>query len=136
VTIKVVCAVGVDIVDIDRFAAALRRWGQRFTQRILTEKEIAYCEAKANGIQSMAARFAAKEALLKCLPSEDQHGFQWIEMEVQNDQNGKPAVFLTGNLARLLLHKEIHISLSHTKTSALAVVILESKSEWINSVKG
>lgn len=118
-------SIGVDIVDIDRFTVAINRWGQRFITRILTAKEIAYCDSKANGAHSMAVRFAAKEALLKCLPSEDQHGFQWNEMEVLNSENGKPVVFLHGRLARLLNRKIIHISLSHTKTSAIAVVLVE-----------
>jgi holo-[acyl-carrier protein] synthase len=118
-------AVGVDIVEIDRFTIAIKRWGRKFITRILTAKEIAYCETKANGTQSMAVRFAAKEALLKCLPSEEQHGFQWNEMEVLNSENGKPAVFFNGRLARLLARKTIHISLSHTKTSAIAIVLLE-----------
>jgi holo-[acyl-carrier protein] synthase len=124
---SVVQAVGVDIVDIDRFATAIHRWGRRFAQRVLTEKEIAYCDSKATAIHSMAVRFAAKEALLKCLPTKDQHGFQWNEMEVLNVENGKPVVYLNGRLARLLHNKNVHISLSHTKTSAVAVVILEQK---------
>ena len=124
---NMVDAVGVDIVDIDRFAIAFHRWGRHFTQRILTDKEMEYCEAKANGIHSMAVRFAAKEALLKCLPSEEQHGFRWGEMEILNAQNGKPVVHLHGRLERLLRHKEIHISLSHTQTSAIAVVMVQQK---------
>ena len=75
----------------------------------------------------MAVRFAAKEALLKCLPAEDQHGFLWNEMEVLNVENGRPMVFLNGRLAQRLHQKTIHISLSHTKTSAIAVVIVEQK---------
>ncbi|MBN2000725.1 holo-ACP synthase [candidate division KSB1 bacterium] len=119
-------SIGIDIVDIYRFKQIVDRWGERFIQRILTEQEIQYCRSKTNSIHSMAVRFAAKEAMIKSLPSSDQSGFKWLEMEVINAESGKPAVRTTGFLADKLRDKNILISLSHTDTSAVAVVILQT----------
>jgi holo-[acyl-carrier protein] synthase len=116
-------AVGIDIVDIDRFRSVLNRWGDRFAERILTKSELEYCKKKVDGTASMAARFAAKEAMIKCLPQT--FVFHWHEMEILNRENGAPQVFLTGRLAALMRDKKILLSLSHSVSSAVAVVMIQ-----------
>ena len=120
-------AVGIDMVDMDRFERIVDRWGDKFLKRILTPDEIAYCRQKASAIQSMAARFAAKEALIKCIPSDTLPYFPWHQMEVLNKKDGKPVVILHDNLAHLFRNKEILISLSHTRLSAVAIVVIQDK---------
>jgi len=118
-------AVGIDIVDMGRFQKAVEKWGQRFTHRILTEKEIKYCRRKATGVQSMAVRFAAKEALIKCLPPQEKIAFPWHDAEILSGKGGKPAISLHGRVAQLLRDKQVLVSLSHSENSAVAVIILQ-----------
>ncbi len=125
ITFIMVQAVGIDVVDMDRFQKAVEKWGQRFTHRILTEKEIKYCQRKATGVQSMAVRFAAKEALIKCLPPQEQIAFPWHDAEILSAKGGKPAISLHGRLAQLLKDKQVLVSLSHSENSAVAVIILQ-----------
>ena len=118
-------AIGTDIVDLDRFASAVNRWGDHFVGRILTAEEIAYCGRKASGIESMAARFAAKEAFIKCLSEEEYHHFRWHDVRVENAANGRPQLLLSGRLAEVLADRQIMLSLSHSRLSAVAVVIMQ-----------
>ena len=120
-------SIGVDIVDIARFEKVVNRWKKRFIERILTPHEIEYCSKKSDRISSMAVRFAAKEALIKCLSDSDQTGFTWHEMEIRNEANGRPKVYLSGKLARRLINNNIFISMSHSLTSAIAMIVLEKK---------
>ncbi len=120
-------SVGVDIVDIARFEKVINRWEKRFIERILTPKEIDYCNKKSDSISSMAVRFAAKEALIKCLSDSDQIGFSWHAMEIRNEINGRPKVYLSGKLAERLKNNNIFISMSHSLTSAIAMIVLEKK---------
>ena len=118
-------AIGIDVVDIQRFQKMVERWGDRFSERILSQNELNYCRRKANVIPSMAARFAAKEAMIKCLPTDQNLIFRWHEMEVLNSKAGKPHVHLHGELLQFLHSKKIFISLSHSPNSAVAVIIVE-----------
>ncbi|MBN2413604.1 holo-ACP synthase [candidate division KSB1 bacterium] len=120
-------SIGADIVDIARFEKAINRWEKRFIERILTPIEIKYCTQKSNRISSMAARFAAKEALIKCLSDSDQKGFSWHEMEIRNKKNGRPMVYLSGKLADRLKDYNVFISMSHSISSAFAMIVLEKK---------
>jgi len=115
-------SVGVDIVEIQRVARALDRWGERFLCRVYTQAEIAYCRGR---IAELAARFAAKEAISKALGT-GLVGITWTEMEVLADRRGKPLVTLYGRAlarARDLGLDEWAISLSHSDDSALAFVV-------------
>ena len=126
-------AVGIDVVDIDRFDKILSRWGDRFSRRILTGKEIEYCAGKANGSHSMAVRFAAKEAMIKCLPAAKSLSFHWHEMEILNDRDGGPQVFLYGGLKNMLKGTNILISLSHSASSAVAMIVIEQKQQDLSA---
>ncbi len=120
-------AIGTDIVEIDRFHSALQRWGDRFIKRILTDDEIQYCLKKANHVESMAARFAAKEAVIKCLLPADQQEFKWHDVQVLNHSSGKPYIIVLNRLADSLQNCDILVSLSHSEKSAVAVVLLQAK---------
>ncbi len=119
-------SIGVDIVDIPRFKAAVDRWGDRLLEKILTPHEITHCRAKAAFILSMAVRFAAKEAFIKCLNEEQYRAFTWQNIQVVNAGSGKPGLQLYGDLAEALHGFRVLVSLSHSDQSAVAVVIVES----------
>lgn len=117
---------GTDIIEIERVKNAVEKWGDNFLKRVFTDKEIDYSMKKRFSYQHLAARFAAKEAVLKAFG--DGFGFNnWQEVEIINDASGKPGVKLYGKL-RELLHKknidDIIISMSHAKTCAQAIAIL------------
>lgn len=118
-------AIGVDVVDIERFETAVKRWGDAFLNRILTPEELAYCRRKAAGLDSMAVRFAAKEAFIKCLSEEEYRSFRWQDVRVANAANGKPMLILSGELGTFFADQRIHLTLSHSRLSAVAVVVIE-----------
>jgi holo-[acyl-carrier protein] synthase len=109
--------VGVDIAEVVRIRSAIRRWGDHFLHRHFTSDEIAYCRAKARPSESLAARFAAKEAFAKAFPEDEP--LKWHDVEVV--MNGRrPAFRLRGAAARY----EAKLSLSHTHAHAVAVVMV------------
>lgn len=122
-----IIAGGCDLIEIERIAKALQR--ENFCTRIYTAAELSYAGSKKNQRKaaSLAAVFAAKEAVAKALGvGLGQIG--WREIEVRHDELGKPFVALSGR-ARALAEergvKNIHLSLSHSREYALAMVILE-----------
>lgn len=121
-----ILGVGVDIIEIERIAAALGRprTGARFRMRVFTAEEIAYCSRRRNAAESFAARFAAKEAMMKALG----RAYAWREIEVRR-ASGPPTLRLYGRAqeraAALGVH-HLHLSLSHTAALAIAYVIAES----------
>lgn len=121
---------GVDIVEIDRIKESLESIGDPFKNRIFTEKEIDYCEArKAAKYQSYAARFAAKEAVSKAFGTGLTSVVTWKDVEVLNNENGKPYVILSGGAKKLYEQMGgigLSISLSHSKNYAVAYAVMET----------
>ena len=118
---------GIDIIEIDRVARSIERFGERFLDRIFTSGEIAYCSRKKNAAESFAARFAAKEAGAKALGTGIQHGAAWKELEVQRQPGSRPTLHLSGRaseLASQLGVRRIALSLTHSQTIAMASVML------------
>jgi holo-[acyl-carrier protein] synthase len=116
--------VGVDIIEIPRIERLIKRWGNTFLQRVFTPAELqAYDSAS-----SLAARFAAKEAVLKALGACDK-GISWQDIEILAETNGKPSVKLMGR-AKLQAEESaiarMNISLSHSREYAVAFVIGET----------
>ncbi|CAN2219537.1 AcpS Phosphopantetheinyl transferase (holo-ACP synthase) [Candidatus Nanopelagicaceae bacterium] len=108
--------IGIDVVDIKRFQESLERT-PNLENKLFTESE------RGKTIQSMAARFAAKEALYKALsPS---HGLNWHDAEVINHENGKPDFLFRGAIAELIDGASVHLSLSHDAGIASAMVVIE-----------
>src|SRR5580658_1150701 len=87
---------GIDIIEIDRIAQSIARFGMRFLTRVFTPEEIAYCQRKKNSAESFAARFAAKEAAAKALGTGISRGVSWKELEVRREAGGRPVLHLSG----------------------------------------
>jgi len=124
-----VVGVGTDLMEIARIEESIARFGDRFLARVFTPGEIAYCRRKKNAGESFAARFAAKEAGAKALGTGISQGVGWLELEVTREPGGKPALTLRGRAAaraRALGIMHISMSITHSRDTALAVVIMES----------
>ena len=117
-----VYSVGIDLIEIERIGKLIEKYGDKFIGRIFTETEIAYCSKKKDR-GSYAARFAAKEAVFKATGLGLGKGMTWKDVEVINDEKGKPEIRLYGKTAELLKGKEIHISISHSKDASIAMVV-------------
>jgi holo-[acyl-carrier protein] synthase len=116
--------VGIDIVDIVRIKMAVERT-PRFLNRVFTIREIEYCFKKSDPYPSLAARFAAREALHK-LDAIFITGLRFQDSEIIVDANGKPHLALHGDAYHRAQNagiKDISVSLSHTKEQAIAIVI-------------
>ncbi|MSQ42388.1 MAG: holo-[acyl-carrier-protein] synthase [Dehalococcoidia bacterium] len=115
-------AVGVDMIEIDRVRRVLERHGARFLRRVFTPEEVAFCRGR---VPELAARFAAKEAVMKALGT-GARSVAWRDIEVLPDRRGKPLVYLYGG-ARARAERiglgAIDISLSHLESFAVAVVV-------------
>ncbi|WP_224995961.1 holo-ACP synthase [Cesiribacter sp. SM1] len=121
---------GIDIVEVDRIRESIEK-NERFKTLVFSTDEILYCEKQATAYQSYAARFAAKEALFKALGTGWRGKLAFNEVSVVNDQWGKPYIHLTGDTLKTveaLGSTNIHISISHAKAYATAVVIIEKLS--------
>jgi holo-[acyl-carrier protein] synthase len=120
---------GIDIVEIERIAHSITRYGDHFLEKIFTPEEIAYCQRKKkNSAESFAARFAAKEAGAKALGTGIQHGVAWKELEVRRRPGHRPTLHLTGRaleFAERLGVAHVSLSITHTATLAMASVHLE-----------
>lgn len=122
-----IVGVGVDIIEVERIAAALAhpKTGERFRRRIFTPGENTYCQPRRHAAQSYAARFAAKEAVMKALG--DAYG--WQEIEVIRHASGAPSIRVHGRAAARAAElgiRTFHLSLSHLTHQAIAYVIAES----------
>jgi holo-[acyl-carrier protein] synthase len=125
----VIVGTGVDLAEVDRIRAAIERYGPRFVKRVFTPREIAYVERKANRFERYAARFAAKEAAMKAIGTGWRGGVRWQDFEVTNLRSGRPTLEFHGvaaSVAERLGVKAVSLSLTHTASTAMALVILES----------
>jgi holo-[acyl-carrier protein] synthase len=120
--------IGVDIIKIERFEKALKRWGDRLRERVFTPGELSICHKKAYPGRHLALRFAAKEAFLKALGIGMFQGVAWTEIEITNDPLGRPSVHVRGTAERICQEKriqEIFVSISHEQEYGVAHVVLE-----------
>ena len=119
---KITC--GTDIIEIERVKSAIEDSREEFLDRVFTQSEIEYCEGRKNAkFQHYAARFASKEAVFKAIASafENKYVLSWKDVEIVNDNNGKPHVRFLQNKPDEL--ESIDISISHCKEYAVAYVI-------------
>ncbi|HLC16157.1 MAG TPA: holo-ACP synthase [Thermodesulfovibrionia bacterium] len=118
--------IGVDIVKIERIRKAVERQSQKFLARVFTENEIDFCYKRSDPYQAFAARFAAKEALLKSVGKGILNPL--LDIDIRNLDTGKPYIHLSGKLERFFMENKlhpIHLSLSHEKEYAVALVVVE-----------
>jgi holo-[acyl-carrier protein] synthase len=124
-----VVGTGIDVVEIERVARSIERYGRRFLERVYTAAEIAYCQRKRrNAAESFAARFAAKEAGAKALGTGIGFGVTWRELEVGREPAGRPLLLLHGRAAEIAASLGVRrssLSITHTRTQSMALVILE-----------
>jgi holo-[acyl-carrier protein] synthase len=120
--------IGTDLIEVERVAEKMEK-KQGFKELVFSAGEIIYCEARTYKYEHYAARFAAKEAFLKAIGTGWRNGTAFNEIEIYNDEEGKPEIRFHGltakTIADLKLGK-IFVSLSHLKTMACAMVIIES----------
>jgi holo-[acyl-carrier protein] synthase len=120
--------IGIDSIEIARIDRIRREYGDRFLSRVFTSAEQAYVSRFHAPQVPLAARFAAKEACLKALGTGLIPGVRWQDIEVVNNEAGKPALVLHGGAEKKLRQLQagtVHLSLTHSKEMATAVVILE-----------
>ena len=121
-----VVGIGIDLVEIHRMKKAIER--PLFVQRVFISSEQAYCDSRGRqNAASYAARFAAKEAVMKALGTGLSGGGTWQDIEVLPDEQGKPVMTLSGyfgQLSRKMDVTRIHVSLSHAQEYAAAKVLL------------
>jgi holo-[acyl-carrier protein] synthase len=124
-----VIGTGIDVVEIERVSHSIERYGSRFLERVYTAGEIAYCQRKRrNAAESFAARFAAKEAGAKALGTGIGFGVTWRELEVGREPAGRPLLLLHGRAAEIAASLGVRrssLSITHTRTQSMALVILE-----------
>jgi holo-[acyl-carrier protein] synthase len=120
--------IGVDTIEIDRIARVYARYNERFLNRIFAPEERTYALRYKDPVPRLAARFAAKEACMKALGTGWNSGVRWRDIVVVNDKSGKPELTLHGN-AKMFFEKltadRIHVSITHDRQHATAVVIFE-----------
>lgn len=119
---------GIDIIEVARIASSFEKFGERFVNRILLPDEIAYCLQHRQPAPFLAVRFAAKEAVSKAFGTGIGAQLGWQDMEIRRKESGEPFVILHGK-GKLLFEarggKKLHVSLSHTQTTAAAMAVLE-----------
>ena len=123
-------SIGIDIAEVYRIRETIART-PRFVERVFTQAEREYCEAKGVAAAgSYAARFAAKEAFLKALKTGWRGRITWHDIEVVVDKDGAPSLNITGEALKLKNERggtRVHLSLSHTTDHAVAQVIIEAE---------
>ena len=124
--------VGTDIVAVGRIAALIRDRGAAFTERWFTAQEIDYCAGKAVPSRHFAARYAAKEAVVKAMPVSWDGPLPWRSIEIVNDPSGVPSVRLSGAILEAATRAgvgEISVSLAHCDEYATAIALVAVTSD-------
>ncbi|GAC1685974.1 MAG: holo-[acyl-carrier-protein] synthase [Gemmatimonadaceae bacterium] len=128
---RMISGLGIDLVEIARVERLLAAKGDRALRRLFTAGEIGYAMARARPATHLAARLAAKEATFKALAGSDRaRSIGWREVEVAHDLHGSPSIVLHGTAstrADELNVRRIWVSLTHTATTAAAVVVIERR---------
>jgi holo-[acyl-carrier protein] synthase len=128
--ITMIVGSGIDMVEIHRIQDTVDRHGARFLNKVFTPAEQAYCLRKRNAAESLAARFAAKEAGAKALGTGMSRGVTWLEIEVVREPGGRPALRFHGRaaeVARRLNARRAALSITHSRDFAMASVVLEDE---------
>jgi len=122
-----IAGLGTDIIEVGRIKEKLLT-DEEFMRNIFTPAEIEYCESKKNRAENFAARYAAKEAFFKALGTGWRYGMAFKEIEITNDDLGKPGIIVYGKVKEFFKKnniKNINVSMSHIRDMVNAIVILE-----------
>jgi holo-[acyl-carrier protein] synthase len=114
---------GTDIIEIERMHKSIERHGQHFLNRLFTQKEQDYCYKFKNPAPHFAGRFAAKEAIVKALGTGFGVHIAWHDIEVLNDEYGKPIVYLSSEASEKFHSPHLLVSISHCESYATATAI-------------
>ncbi len=121
-----IVGIGTDIVECLRIGRLVEQHGELFLTRVYTPREIRYCQRRKHATEHFAGRWAAKEAVFKCLGTGWQRGMCWTDVEIRNDPDGKPQVCMRGasrDQAVALHVAQILLSISHCRAYATAYAI-------------
>lgn len=121
-----IVGIGTDIVECVRIAQMIEKHGELFLERVFTPREMRYCQGRKHATEHFAGRWAAKEAILKCLGTGWRKGICWTDMEVRNDPQGAPRVYLAGaarEQAQKLDISDIWLTISHCRAYATAYAL-------------
>lgn len=121
-----IVGIGTDIVECVRIGQMIEKHAEQFLERVFTPRELRYCQGRKHATEHFAGRWAAKEAILKCLGTGWKKGISWTDIEVRNNFDGAPQVFLGGaakERAQLLLISDIWITISHCRAYATAYAL-------------
>ena len=121
-----IVGIGTDIIECLRIKRMIDHHGELFLTRVYTEREIRYCQARRHATEHFAGRWAAKEAILKCLGTGWRRGLCWTDIEVRNEPSGKPCVRMCGaakERAQGLRINDILLSISHCRAYATAYAV-------------
>jgi len=122
-----IIGLGLDATDIPRIRATIERYGERFTHRIFTEGEVAYCMSRHDPAIHFAGRFASKEAAMKALGTGHSQAVLWRDVEVVRRPGGPPQLQLHGGAARRFARiggQSSQLTITHSDTLAIAQVII------------
>jgi len=126
-----IVSIGSDLCQVSRIADVLERRGEGFLERIYSDAERAYCEARPRARAThYAGRFAVKEAVMKALGTGWREGVRWVDIETRRESGSAPEVQLHGRSAELALERGIarwHLTITHDADLALAFVVAESE---------
>ena len=123
-----VTGIGIDMIETKRVEEKIAK-ESGFREKVFSKNEIAYCESKAHKYEHYAARFAAKEAFFKALGTGWKNGTSFNEIEILNEESGKPEIVFLSETAKTIKDMaigKISVSLSHLKDIAAAVVVIEN----------
>lgn len=118
-----ILGIGNDIIEIARMRQSIERHGLHFLNRLFTQREQDYCYQYQDPVPHFAGRFAAKEAIVKAFGTGIGAEIEWRDLELINDEKGKPSVFLSEALQKRFPDAQIFISISHSADYATAMAI-------------
>jgi len=133
-----IIAHGIDLVDFPRIEKMVEQHGKRFLDRVFTIVEQGYARTNKNGIEKLAGRFAAKEAILKLIGTGWRGKIAWTDIEIVNNPSGQPRVTLSGEveiIANRLGIDHISVSITHTANFAIASAVAVAKSNGASNPK-
>ncbi len=127
-----ILGIGTEITECLRIARMIEQHGEQFIDRVYTPAEVRYCQGRPQSTQHFAARFAAKQAILRALGINSSRGAVWADVEIRRDSSGRPAVAARGAIKDLIEQQgvgEILVTLSHCRTHATAYAIVMGREE-------